>query len=486
MIKKIFSLPFWFFVITVISISLSVFSLYNQSIRLDESQSIWVSGKSVKEILILQSQDVNPFLYNLVLHFWIQIFGTNIIITRSLSLVFFLFTLIAIYVLAKESSNKSTAFLNVVLFALSPFVLWYSNETRTYTLFTLVTALNSIYFLRLVRSQGIGNKLPYVLTNIVGLFTHYFFVLVLFNQIVFALIKLKTKPFLLKYLIPLLIITFGLFSPWAYFVITNGLAAGTQPLIPQPNLYNVFQVVASFLFGFQSSAFQGVIISLWPLTIIFVFLVFTNKPRNGHASEIEYFIISSFLPILVAFIVSYIKSVFLARYLIFTLPSLFFLLAWSIESFEQNLSKTISIGLLVLMAGMLLNQNYSSMTPVKEDYKEVVDYLNTAATPSDIIAVSAPFTIYPIEYSYNGHAKIVTIPDWDQYAAGPTPIFIQSNIINQIVTYKDIYKRLFLVLSYDQGYATRIQNYLDQHFLLLGEKSYSYGINLRVYKLRYP
>ncbi|MCL4398151.1 glycosyltransferase family 39 protein [Patescibacteria group bacterium] len=482
MLKRIFSVPVGFLLIVLFSVLISSFSLYSQSIRLDESQSIWVSTKSVRDILYLQSQDVNPPLYNLLLHFWVQVFGTSLDATRTLSLIFFLLTLGAIYILFKEASNTRIAFLTVALFALSPFVLWYSNETRTYTLFTLVTTINNIYYLQFLRTRGQTGKLGFVLSAVIGTFTHYFFFFVLLTQFLYAIIR--HRNLFLKFFGLLFLTGFG-FLPWAVYVFINGLAAATQPVIPTPTTFNIFETLISFLFGFQNPVVTGVLVSFWPLIVLFMLLVFTNRPQLNHAREIDYFMLLSFLPIILTFLLSFIRPIFLARYLIFVLPTLFFLLAWALENFPAGLSRLFTTILLVIMVGLLLVQNFSVNTPVKEDYQQVSNFLDQNAAPQDIIAVSAPFTIYPLEYSYTGHTKIVTIPLWDQYAVGPTPPFTVNSMQSQLASYSQIYNRLFLVLSYDQGYESRIRNYMDTHYKLLEDKVFPSGIDLRVYKLRY-
>lgn len=482
MIKRVFSIPVGFFFIALFSVIISAFSLYGQSIRLDESQSIWVATKSVREVIVVMSQDVHPPLYNLLLHFWLQLFGTDVVFARTLSFIFFLLTLFTTYKMAREASNETVGFVTVTLFALSPFVLWFSNETRMYTLFTLATTLNSIFFLRIIRSEGNGSKLPYLLTAIFGLYTHYFFFFVLFTQFIFLILKFRLL--IPKYLW-LMFLAGIAFLPWVLFVVKNGLAASSQPVIPAPTAFNIFQTFASFLFGFQNPVIQGILISMWPLIMIFVLLVFTNRPRVNHAREIDYFLLLTFLPVVLIFLISLIRPIFLSRYLIFILPGLAFLLAWALESFPAGLSRIFTVGLLVVMTGLLLVQNFSVNTPVKEDYKGVSAYLEETAHPSDIIAVSAPFTIYPLEYTYTGHTKIVTVPLWDRYISGPTPAFSMDGLQSQLADYSSVYDRLFLILSYDQGYEARIRNYMDTNYKLLENKIFPSGIDLRVYKLRY-
>jgi hypothetical protein len=50
--------------------ALAYFFFFNQSLRLDESQSLWQSGRSAADILTIVAQDVHVPLYHELLHFW--------------------------------------------------------------------------------------------------------------------------------------------------------------------------------------------------------------------------------------------------------------------------------------------------------------------------------------------------------------------------------------------------------------------------------
>src|SRR5437588_643089 len=86
----------------VISLAISIYILFQQSIRLDESQSLWAATKTITGIINYISLDVHVPLYELILHFWLQIFGTNIIFARLLSFLFFLGTLPILFIIAKD------------------------------------------------------------------------------------------------------------------------------------------------------------------------------------------------------------------------------------------------------------------------------------------------------------------------------------------------------------------------------------------------
>ncbi len=111
--------------------------------------------------------------------------------------------------------------------------------------------------------------------------------------------------------------------------------------------------------------------------------------------------------------------------------------------------------------------------------------MKTKTTPADIIGVSSPFTIYPIEYSYTGHAKIDTIPRWNRFIKGNNiPAFSKEDFIKQMKIYQKQYDQIYVVLSYDQGYEHEIRTYLDSHYSVTSIKNFTSGITVRSYKNR--
>ncbi len=476
--------------------AINLFFLFSQSIRLDEAQSIWVSTKSLSTLLIATGQDVQVPLYPVILHFWLQIFGTDISVVRLLSVIFFILTLPVLYRLIRESSDEKVALLGVLLFSLSPFVLWYSFEARTYTLLTLAVTMSHLFFLRMWRTNGRTGKSGFLLAGLIGIFSHYFFFFLLLTQLIFAaaifltnikrgqkILDVSFHKFFFSFL-GLFFLLLLLFLPWAAYVFSLGLAANTQPLIPKPTSFNLLQVFINFIFGFQSPRFQSLLISFWPLILIILFFVFMTRQMIS-LRDTRYFITATFLPVIIVFAVSFIRPVFLSRYLILATPTLFALIAWVLTNFGNKIYWALTLGVLIIMFSLEYLQNRSIATPVREDYQQVTDYTERNATPQDIIAVSAPFTIYPIEYSYTGLARIDTIPEWNHYSQGPIPKFSPIGFEEQINGYKKVYYRLFLILSYDQGYQGTVQSYLDKHYELLQKIQYSADIQLRVYKLRY-
>ncbi|MGE5042289.1 MAG: glycosyltransferase family 39 protein [Candidatus Levyibacteriota bacterium] len=484
-----------------ISLYISLTTLFRESLRLDEAQSLWLATKSLPGIVSYLSTDVHVPLYELMLHFWLQIFGATVVSARLLSFIFFIASLPFLFLVAWQSTNKRTALLATALYSLSPFIVWYSFEARMYTLLTLVACASHFFFLRMVRSNFRRGQVGYFFSIFFGLYTHYFFSLLVLSQIVFFGIYIvrgkpkgaRTRDYAKEskrkifYFLSPLTFAFILFLPWIIYFSISGFAANDQPLIPPSTAYNLFQTVVNFLFGFQTTIIQSILVSLWPLAVIPVFFLFTRKgAEETQLEEMTYFFIVTVFPIFFVFFVSYLRPIFLSRYLIFVTPSFFILMAWVLFQMSRHASSVILSFAAFVMFGFLLTQNISHDTPVKEDYKGVSNFLMQKASGGDIIAISSPFTIYPFEYYYKGNTPVTTIPAWDVYKSGTIPSFNQTSMVNQIKPYNKVYENIYLVLSYDQGYQKSIVFYMDTHYKRLLVKKFSPGLEVREYKLRYP
>ncbi|HYC83048.1 MAG TPA: glycosyltransferase family 39 protein [Candidatus Paceibacterota bacterium] len=455
----------------------------NQSLRLDEAQSLWQTSRTPLGILRIIAEDVHVPFYHLILHFWQQFLGSSVIIARFLSLTFFMLSVPAMYYLCRLAYSRSFALFTTLLIAVSPFLNWYGNEIRMYSLLTFVTILNQYFFLRIYKQAGSGNWIFYGLTAVFGIFTHYFFGLMLATQAIFFF--LYSDRFPRKSLSRFASVAIAIaitFVPWIFYVQSMGAAGNTKPSIPEPTSINVFNTFSHFLFGFQNDTINTILVSMWPLTVILGFLA-VGKGKKLTA-ETMYFILSVIVPIAAVFILSITyRPLYLSRYLILTLPSLYIFISWIFSTYSPSVSKVAKSALLLVMFTTLTVQAVSATNPVREDYKDVAARLNAETKPQDIVIVTSPFTIYPLEYYYRGHSKIATLPLWDRYQVGPIPAFDESQLPNQVDQLKSHHKRAFVVMSYDQGYHDKIKHYLDNNFKKLDQERFSPGLDLYVYEL---
>jgi len=473
------------------ALGLSLFVFSGASLRLDEAQSLWQSGRSATDILTIVAQDVHVPLYHEILHFWRLTVGDSVVAARALSLIFYLALIPAMYFLGKLAYGRNAGLFTAGLIAVSPFMNWYGNEIRMYTLFTLLIILNQYCFLRLWRVNEKTERardnvwVAYILTALLGIFTHYFFFLALSAQALFFFLRRRIFP---REALKRFLFSWGFialcFAPWAAFVLLQGQAANASPMLTAPTTVNLFSAFSQFLFGFQDDHLSTIFLSLWPLTVVMGFFALRKTTRME--PQTEYFMLSVVLGISLAFFGSlYIAPVFVSRYLIFTIPALYLLLASLFALYPPRAAAFARGGLIALMLGMLAVEIFNPATPVKENYREAATFLADQAAAQDVIVLSAPFTFYPIEYYYRGSAPIATLPQWDRYAYGPIPPFDESALPQEVEEVTRDYQFAWMLFSYDQGYEDTIRLYMENNYERVAERTFSPGLELVVYKIRY-
>jgi uncharacterized membrane protein len=465
--------------------ALSYFFFLNMSLRLDESQSLWQTSHTPLSIFNVVAQDVHVPLYHELLYEWRVFIGNSVQSVRVLSLIFFLLAIPSIYILGKNSYNRSTGIWAAVLLSISPFMNWYGNETRMYTLFLLMVILNQIFFLKLWKNPGRDTWFWYAITALLGIFSHYFFFLVLAAQALFYFLRpaLFPKGTFVKF-VTVAVILLVCFAPWVAYVVHIGQILNQTPTIAVPTTVDLFGVFQQFVFGFDNDGITTVFLSLWPIALVFGFLALQRHKRM--AIETEYNMLAIFVPVLLAFGVSFvITPVFISRYLILVVPSLYLCILALFDSFPVRFAAFCKYALVLLMLVMLGVEIFSATTPVKENYLEASEYLNTHVRPQDAVIISAPFTLYPIEYYYHGTAPVSTLPIWNQFGHGAIPPFSEATLPQQVASSTEDVQDVWLLLSYNQGYQQNIQDYFDSHYQRLYSKTFSPGLTLYVYKIRY-
>lgn len=190
------------------------------------------SNKNVTDTImaLAKEEPQHPPLYFIMSHYWVKIFGYSIGGIRSLSAVASLLSLPAIYWLCMELFGYSTfGYVAMVILAVSPFHVLYSQEAREYSLWTLMILLMSASFLRAVRLKGRFNWAGYTGLLTLGLYIYPLsgFVAIGHGLYLIVLQGFRLKKIVISYLISVSL-GFLIFSPWLLvtFLNTNQIGKG--------------------------------------------------------------------------------------------------------------------------------------------------------------------------------------------------------------------------------------------------------------------
>lgn len=477
----------WILGLQMVAVMVFYFGYAHLSLRLDESQSLWQTSHSMNELLNSLSRNVHVPFYHTTIHYWQILWGNGVLAGRAYSLIFFLASIILMYIAGKKIFNEYTGLLAATFFTLSPFMNWYASEIRMYTLLVFLTIAFHMVFIQLLRKSTYLLWTLYTLVAVIGMYSHYFFSLVILSHIIYFMLYggrniLKQKQVLGFTLSGISLVL--LFLPWVYKVFSAERGLGSSPLLAVPDSIDFFNVFSHFLFGFQTDFVNSIVLSLWPL--LFVLLLLSIRKNVSLSEESKFLMIATITPLCVAFIISiFVTPVFLSRYLIIVLPSLYLILGRTFTMLPFYMRMLAICVLAVGMVGMMIVQSVSPVTPVKEEFSGVTQYLNASVTGRDVIILSAPFLIYPIDYYYHGPARIETLPRWNRYNGDELPAFDESTLSEQVEYIRAYHEKVYLVLGYDQGYEKTIQTYFDSRFPILEERVVSKDLTVRVYKVRF-
>ena len=176
----------WVAAASLLHLVLGAIRLGSESVWLDELMSIQMATGTWTNLwgwfLFLPEQ--HP-LYYLLLRPWLAVLGDSAVALRSLSLLFGVATVPLMYLLGRDLVDARTGVVSAFLMALSPFWIFYSQEGRMYTLLVLLVCVSTWLFVRhlAARDSGAPASLAwYWVVSALGMYTHFFFVFVLFSH----------------------------------------------------------------------------------------------------------------------------------------------------------------------------------------------------------------------------------------------------------------------------------------------------------------
>lgn len=140
---------------------------------LDEALSVDIARLPIGDIPDALRHDGHPPLYYWLLHGWIAAFGEGDTAVRVLSAVFAVAALPLVWALGRRVAGARGAWWAIGLFALNPFLLRYSTETRMYSLVTLLVLAGWLLVRRALEAPRFARLVPIAAVSGLLLLTHY-------------------------------------------------------------------------------------------------------------------------------------------------------------------------------------------------------------------------------------------------------------------------------------------------------------------------
>lgn len=313
------------YVFSAIALIFVLLTLFNTVIWVDETCSLAMVKHSFKDIINLNSNDVHPPLYYILLKIFINGIeliksGLNPIILGKVFSIIPLFILIFVSLKKiKEKFGNLAAALFVTFLIGMPNMMQFFVEIRMYSWALLFATLAFIKMYDILNGSGEKNWILFSLFGILAAYTHLYSCLIIVLMFMFLLgyfIIKKDNKNIINWLI-FGGITLLLYMPWILQIIRQLKIVGTNFWIP-PISFNDIKEYAKFIFYSQtndriSRNFFGTLVVLLLLKI----LLSNRREKNDAKKNIIFLgVIILGTVIGIGIVVSLILSpLFIARYM---------------------------------------------------------------------------------------------------------------------------------------------------------------------------
>lgn len=336
----------------------------------DEGWAATLAVKPYLEIIQTVARDTSPPLYYLCLHTWMKFFGTSEVAIRSLSFLFFLGTVITVFLIAKHLWDKKTATLAALLALTSPFLFTYAFEGRMYAILAFTSTLSVYFFLK-------KNRPGFILATTAALYSHHFSIFIILWEVIWRLGENWGQPFkkLVKSFADFFIIGL-LYLPWLYPLYYQTSLVGSGFWLGKPTFLDLIGVIKKFLIGTGETKLEFFAL------IAIVTTLFLR--RLGQEKKMTLFLTGWFLaPLVFTFLISQaFQPIFYDRYMLMAIPAGSLLIA----SLRRKPS-VIFIFLAIFFLG-IINYGYF-FQPTKRPFRQLAKFIKTEASDLALINYNA-------------------------------------------------------------------------------------------------
>jgi uncharacterized membrane protein len=181
--------------LTALGIAIRFASLGVQSYHHDEVITVArvIPGSFIDMLKQVKGSESNPPLYYVLAWAWAKAFGTGEVGMRSLSALFGAATVPLAYCIGAELSNRRAGLITAALVAVSPMLIWYSQEARSYALLVFFCAASLLFFARALRSRDGRDLALWALASTLALCSHYFAFFAIAIESLWLLIALRSR-----------------------------------------------------------------------------------------------------------------------------------------------------------------------------------------------------------------------------------------------------------------------------------------------------
>jgi mannosyltransferase len=416
-------------------------------------------------VRMLWWREATATLFNILLRVWLHFGGSEFFI-RSLSVLCAVATIPATYWLARQLYDRRIALLAAALFTFNAFNVRYAQEARTYALFVLLATLSSGFFVAWLREPKRSRRIVYIAVSILAIYAHFYaLMLVAAEWVAFRLFcasgPKKTEP--------------NDSNPWRaqpwraigiailpLFVFIARAGAGPIRWIQRPRLHDLLTFWRAFTGG-SNWLLPSIALLACLAAVGFGRRIF-RASQGWETWRIQFLLMWFVAPIALTFGLSFLRPMFLPRYVIFCQPALIILMAAGIAQLKKMWLIIPALALMLLLAVQgiffVYGHDYDDQ---RDGSSAAVNYILDHSQPGDGIVFHISEARAPYEFFRSLRAGENTASpkftgqlgpdilyphfgpglDYSDFKAKPVPEILRSTFPS--------HSRIWVMFMYNQG-----------------------------------
>lgn len=412
--------------ITLMGAFLRIASLGKQSIWLDEAFSFFRSQKNIHQLWTDQYKESNPPLFDSILHYYLKFSGKNDgFDLRFVSAIIGILIIPLSFIVGRRMFNQKVGLLFASLISISPYHIYYSQDAKMYSLLSFLSLLSFfIYYLSLERG-GYFYWVSYVVVTILLIYCHSYGSLLFLTQILIAIIfSIKHRNDLTNILLSFSLIFICSLPRFSHMIWQ--VSVDYNPWIVPPQFTDIILTFKYFsLLCWHMQATPPVRLSLSIGLPVFIFIlaiaVFakhsdeaTDSTKISYAKKLFFILSYLTIPILIAFLISLRKPIFVpGRYDMSVFPAFCLLVSLGLDKIKKIRFRNYLIGVILLATSINLYNYYFIYE--KSNDRKVSAYVQSRMNENDIWVftemTSAPFYYYSRNLLYK---NVFSFPSTNQ------------------------------------------------------------------------
>jgi uncharacterized membrane protein len=393
---------------------------------LDELASWWFA-RSLSTAL--RAEATNPPLYYVLLHSWMNWFGTSETALRSLSVLPGIASIWVVWRLGSVLLSEQAGLVAAAYQAISSFQLHYSREARTFSwlvFFILSASLMLWHALARDSARRWQYYGAYILFMALALYSHFIAVFFLGGHVLFVLLARRRQ------LVPFGVSVAGvilLFAPWLLTLLRGTVTGGRQDrrylLLKLPQAYFSF-LLGDTLIPLDESAVTSIgktLLHYSPLLVgavasATVIGVFVLRAWRRSRDSVGFAVVLGVAPVLAAWLISFRVMVFDERYLAPAAPFLYLLVGAAVIEITRlgatrgldwrTVTGYLGAGLFASLVVLSTLNYHTNPRFGKEQWREAVAVLEEYSRPTDLVVFDPDY----IAVGYLYYQKRSSLPYW--------------------------------------------------------------------------